>query len=66
MRDEGGGMKDEREQKPGARSQEPEEKKISESGLSLIFWILDSEFCFSYFIPHPSALIPFITGVRQS
>jgi hypothetical protein len=30
-------MRDEREQKPGARSQEPEEKKISESGLSLIF-----------------------------
>jgi hypothetical protein len=30
-------MKDEREQKPGARSQEPEEKKISESDLSLIF-----------------------------
>jgi hypothetical protein len=36
MRAEGGGMKEN-------KSQEPEEKKICESGFSLIFWLLDSD-----------------------
>jgi hypothetical protein len=30
--------------KAGVRSQKPEEKKICESGFSLIFWILNSGF----------------------
>jgi hypothetical protein len=46
--------RDEEKQNPESRSQKPEEKKICKSGsppLHSDFWILDSDSCFSAFIP---------------